>query len=137
MVVKLDAGGEINIPVTLDSHDSYNGFFRYTYELRLPYKGVMLISILCLDSESYFNTNQAFGMSEADLEQLLYADSYWKHIPDSPFTLRASERDFVLFPLQDIAPNLRDPISNLTVKELIKGLKNYYIVEKLNYRNLL
>ena len=50
---------------------------------------------------------------------------------------RASERDFVLFPLQDIAPNFRDPVSKITVKELIKGLKNYYIVEKLSYRNLL
>ena len=50
---------------------------------------------------------------------------------------RASERDFVLFPLQDIAPNFRDPVSKITVKELIKELKNYYIVEKLSYRNLL
>ena len=50
---------------------------------------------------------------------------------------RVSERDFVLFPLQDIAPNFRDPVSKITVKELIKGLKNYYIVEKLSYRNLL
>jgi 2-amino-4-hydroxy-6-hydroxymethyldihydropteridine diphosphokinase len=50
---------------------------------------------------------------------------------------RASERDFVLFPLQDIAPNFRDPISKFTVKELIKELKNYYIVERLSYRNLL
>ena len=50
---------------------------------------------------------------------------------------RVSERDFVLFPLQDIAPNFRDPVSKLTVKELIKGLKNYYIIEKLSYRNLL
>ena len=50
---------------------------------------------------------------------------------------RVSERDFVLLPLQDIAPNFRDPISKITVKELIKELKNYYIVEKLSYRNLL
>ena len=50
---------------------------------------------------------------------------------------RVSERDFVLFPLQDIAPNFRDPVSKFTVKELIKELKNYYIVEKLSYRNLL
>ena len=50
---------------------------------------------------------------------------------------RVSERDFVLFPLQDIAPNFRDPVSKFTVKELIKELKNYYIVERLSYRNLL
>ena len=50
---------------------------------------------------------------------------------------RASERDFVLFPMQDIVPNFRDPISKLTVKELIVRLKNYYIFQKLSYRNLL
>ena len=50
---------------------------------------------------------------------------------------RASERDFVLFPMQDILPNFRDPISKLTVKELIVRLKNYYIIQKLSYRNLL
>jgi 2-amino-4-hydroxy-6-hydroxymethyldihydropteridine diphosphokinase len=49
---------------------------------------------------------------------------------------RAQERDFVLFPLLDIAPFFRDPESKLTVKELIKNLKDYYIIEKLSYRNL-
>ena len=49
---------------------------------------------------------------------------------------RAKERDFVLFPLLDIAPFFRDPTSKLTVKELIKNLKDQYIIEKLSYRNL-
>ena len=49
---------------------------------------------------------------------------------------RAQERDFVLFPLLDIAPFLRHPVSKLTVKELIKNLKDQYIIEKLSYRNL-
>ena len=50
---------------------------------------------------------------------------------------RAAERDFVLFPLKDISPNFRDPVSKFTVKELIQRLKNHYIIEKLSYRNLL
>ena len=49
---------------------------------------------------------------------------------------RAQERDFVLFPLLDIAPFLRHPVSKLTVKELIKNLKDHYIIAKLSYRNL-
>ncbi len=49
---------------------------------------------------------------------------------------RAQERDFVLFPLLDIAPFLRHPVSKLTVKELIKKLKDHYIIAKLSYRNL-
>jgi len=50
---------------------------------------------------------------------------------------RASERDFVLLPMQDIVQNFRDPVSKLTIKELILRLKNYYIIERLSYRNLL
>ena len=49
---------------------------------------------------------------------------------------RAQERDFVLFPLLDITPFLRHPVSKLTVKELIKNLKDHYIIAKLSYRNL-
>lgn len=49
---------------------------------------------------------------------------------------RAKERDFVLCPLLDIAPFFKDPVSKLSVKELIKNLKDHYVIEKLNYRNL-
>ncbi|MDC0625044.1 2-amino-4-hydroxy-6-hydroxymethyldihydropteridine diphosphokinase [Alphaproteobacteria bacterium] len=50
---------------------------------------------------------------------------------------RASERDFVLLPMQDIVKNFKDPVSKLSIKELILRLKNYYIIQKLSYRNLL
>ena len=50
---------------------------------------------------------------------------------------RASERDFVLLPMQDVVKNFKDPVSKLTIKELILRLKNYYIIQKLSYRNLL
>ena len=49
----------------------------------------------------------------------------------------AQERDFVLYPLFDINPFFRHPVSNLTVKQLIKQLKDRYIVKKLSYCNLL
>jgi len=49
---------------------------------------------------------------------------------------RVLERDFVLYPLLDIAPFFKDPVSKLSVKELIKNLKNHYVIKKLNYRNL-
>ena len=50
---------------------------------------------------------------------------------------RAQERDFVLYPLLDISPFFRHPVSKLTVKQLIEQLKDTYIVKKLSYRNLL
>jgi len=49
---------------------------------------------------------------------------------------RAQERDFVLCPLYDITPFFKHPVSKLSVKELIKNLKDHYVIEKLNYRNL-
>ena len=49
---------------------------------------------------------------------------------------RAQERDFVLCPLCDITPFFKHPVSKLSVKELIKNLKDHYVIEKLNYRKL-
>ena len=49
---------------------------------------------------------------------------------------RAQERDFVLCPLCDITPFFKHPVSKLSVKELIKNLKDHYVIKKLNYRNL-
>ena len=49
---------------------------------------------------------------------------------------RVQERDFVLCPLCDITPFFKHPVSKLSVKELIKNLKDHYVIEKLNYRNL-
>ena len=49
---------------------------------------------------------------------------------------RAQERDFVLCPLYDITPFFKHTVSKLSVKELIKNLKDHYVIEKLNYRNL-
>ena len=50
---------------------------------------------------------------------------------------RAQERDFVLYPLLDINPFFRHPVSKLTVKQLIEQLKDTYIVKKLSNHNLL
>ena len=50
---------------------------------------------------------------------------------------RVQERDFVLYPLSDINPFFRHPVSKLTVKQLIEQLTDTYIVKKLSYRNLL
>ena len=50
---------------------------------------------------------------------------------------RVQERDFVLYPLLDINPFFRHPVSKLTVKQLIEQLKDAYIVKKLSHRNLL
>jgi hypothetical protein len=97
MTVVLDEGGELDIPVSLDSHDAYNGYFRYRYELTKPYKGYTVIDIKCLGSEAIFEEQRALGKTEEELSQIDYPDEAWVHITDSPFYLRASERDASLF----------------------------------------
>ena len=49
---------------------------------------------------------------------------------------RAKERDFVLLPLIDLDPFFRDPETQLTIKDLLKDLKDQYVIKKLSYRNL-
>ena len=49
---------------------------------------------------------------------------------------RAKERDFVLLPLIDLDPFFRDPETQLTIKDLLKSLKDQYVIKKLSYRNL-
>jgi 2-amino-4-hydroxy-6-hydroxymethyldihydropteridine diphosphokinase len=64
------------------------------------------------------------GPRSLDLDLLLYGDFV---LGDTGLEVphpRIAERAFVLVPLHDIAPNLRDPRSNATVSELVKTLRN-------------
>jgi 2-amino-4-hydroxy-6-hydroxymethyldihydropteridine diphosphokinase len=60
-----------------------------------------------------------------DLDLILYGD---RVIDEEGLTVphpRFSRRDFVLAPLASIAPDLVDPVSGLTVRELLERLKGY------------
>jgi len=58
-----------------------------------------------------------------DIDILFYADQ----IVDSPKLViphpRLAERDFILVPLAEIAPDLVHPVSGKTIKELLQGLE--------------
>ena len=79
------------------------------------------------------------GPRKIDIDIIFWGYKMFNSYESFQFRIQElSERDFVLFPLQRYrTSNFRDPVSKITVKELIKELKNYYIVEKLSYRNLL
>lgn len=49
---------------------------------------------------------------------------------------RAKERDFVLLPLIDLDPFFRDPETQLKIKDLLKDLKDQFVIKKLSYSNL-
>ena len=112
----------------------YNSMVHFKSEL-LPIDLINKIQII--EKKLKKNKRIINGPRKIDLDIIFWGYKMFNNRELSIPHLRASERDFVLFPLQDIAPNFRDPVSKITVKELIKELKNYYIVEKLSYRNLL
>ena len=76
------------------------------------------------------------GPRKIDLDIVFWDQKIFKNQNLSIPHPRAWERDFVLLPLQDIAPFFKDPLTKLTIRELIKKLKDHYVIEKLSYRNL-
>ena len=115
-----------------------NYFYNSMVHLKSEFLPIELINkIQLIERKLKKNKRIINGPRKIDLDIIFWDykifNSYELSIPHP----RASERDFVLLPLQDITSNFRDPVSKFTVKELIKRLKNYYIIEKLSYRNLL
>ncbi len=45
---------------------------------------------------------------------------------------RACERDFVLLPVCNLVPFFRHPVYKLSIKDLVKKLKNNYLIKKLS-----
>lgn len=90
--------------------------------------------------ELHFGRNRAAspanGPRTLDLDMLFYGDLV---LCESGLELphpRIAERAFVLVPLSEIAPNLRDPISQKTVAELLAALDcgaGQDAVEKITY----
>ena len=115
-----------------------NFFYNSMVHLKSEMSPIELISkIQLIEKKLKKNKRIINGPRKIDLDIIFWDYKIFNSQELSIPHPRASERDFVLFPMQDIVPNFRDPISKLTVKELIVRLKNYYIIQKLSYRNLL
>ena len=115
-----------------------NFFYNSMVHLKSEMSPIELISkIQLIEKKLKKNKRIINGPRKIDLDIIFWDYKIFNSQELSIPHPRASERDFVLFPMQDILPNFRDPISKLTVKELIVRLKNYYIIQKLSYRNLL
>ena len=96
----------------------------------------LIKKIQLIERKLHKNKRIINGPRKIDLDIIFWNQKIFKNnnvvIPHP----RAQERDFVLCPLYDITPFFKHRVSKLSVKELIKNLKDHYVIEKLNYRNL-
>ena len=114
----------------------------YFYNSMVCFKSEMLPSelikkIYLIERKLHKNKRIVNGPRRIDLDIIFWDKKIFKNNHLTIPHPRAKDRDFVLFPLLDLAPFFRDPASKLTVRELIKKLKDCYVIEKLSYRNLL
>jgi len=72
-----------------------------------------------------------WGAREIDLDIILYESIIYKdaliEIPHKEY----SKRDFVLVPLNDIAFNMIDPVTEKSIKEMIENLDEKFILKKI------
>ena len=105
-------------------------------DISLSFKCDLIKKIHLIERKLHKNKRIINGPRKIDLDIIFWDKKIFKNnnlvIPHP----RLQERDFVLCPLLDIAPFFKDPVSKLSVKELIKNLKDHYVIKKLNYRNL-
>ena len=114
----------------------------YFYNSMVSLKSEMLPSelikkIYLIERKLYKNKRIINGPRRIDLDIIFWDQKIFKNNNLTIPHPRAKDRDFVLLPLLDLAPLFRDPVSKLTVRELIKKLKDRYVIEKLSYCNLM
>ena len=116
-------------------HQNY--FYNSVVELKSKMMPVQLMkNIQLIEKKLQKNKRIVNGPRKIDLDIIFWGKKKFRNqnlfIPHP----RAKQRDFVLLPLIDLAPFIRDPETQLTIKDLLKDLKDQYVIKKLSYRNL-
>ena len=113
--------------------ENQNFFYNTAIKLKTklnPFQLIYQIEII----EKKIQKNKIFinGPRRIDLDIIFYNKLIIKNNYLSIPHPRAHLRDFVLFPINEIDPFYKHPIEKKTMKELIKNLKEKYIIKKIS-----
>ena len=117
-------------------YDDQENFINLAVKIKTELKPYALLKKL-QEIERKLNRERKIknGPRTMDLDVLLYGDNVIKdkklHIPHKGLF----ERDFMLIPLLDIAPDIIDPITNKKAKYFIKYIKHKQIIKTQKLRN--
>ena len=116
-------------------HQNY--FYNSVVELKSKMMPIQLMkNIQLIEKKLQKNKRIINGPRKIDLDIIFWGKKKLRnhnlYIPHP----RAKERDFVLLPLIDLDPFLRDPETQLTIKDLLKNLKDHYVIKRLSHSNL-
>jgi len=107
----------------------YNAVLRLSTGLDAP---TLLTHLLRIEAKTFGRVRTIFqGPRRMDLDLLLYGDSV---INENQLIIphpRLSERRFVLQPLSEIAPDLKHPLTGVTIRELLTSLESDEMVVKI------
>lgn len=88
----------------------------------------LLAALQAIEKEAGRERKIHWGPRTLDLDIIFYD---WKIVEEENLQIphvEMSKRDFVLIPLGEIAPYLRHPITQKTVKEMLDGLTQHYVM---------
>ena len=110
-----------------------NNFHNTAIEILTNHQPLQLLKkIESIENKLMKNKKIINGPRTIDLDIIFFGNKIIKcsqlEIPHP----QAINRDFVLKPIFDIRPFYKDPLTKLSIKELLNSINSYYIIKSLN-----
>lgn len=112
-----------------DQPDFINQVIRLETKLN---PGELLTGILAIELDLGRQRIEKWGSRTIDIDILLYGDEVIKETNLTIPHPYLHERRFVLMPLCEIAPNIKEPVSGKTIQKLLDDLSDDLFVKKLS-----
>jgi len=115
-----------------------NNFYNTAIEILTFCQPIELLNRLeIIENKLIKNKKILNGPRKIDIDIIFYGNKIIKNNKINIPHPRASERDFVLKPINDFKPFYRHPTTKLTVKETLNKLNSNYIIKSLDRRYLI